>query len=243
MPEGHRRARPAVLAHDARAGNRCRRAPPRLGARQQHARPRQVPRRHLRRRTSSASTSRTASRSSTSSTTRSSRSAQLLPRRRRGGREAAAAVAAQGRQAPSRRERRAVAASMPSPAAMSARRQRRELAPVGAGRVARRQERQAHDDAVAAGGAPEALAASSCADELDRLADRARRLGEAQRHRLHRRGASAIAACSRLAWNGSRPCPVEVVPSGKIATVCPAASDSAIAWTTRRASRFRSRSR
>ena len=52
-----------------------------------------------------------------------------------------------------------------------------------------------------------------------------------------------IAACSRLAWNGSRPWPVEVVPSGKIATVCPAASASAIAWTTRRASRLRSRSR
>ena len=30
-----------------------------------------------------------------------------------------------------------------------------------------------------------------------------------------------IAACSRLAWKGSRPWPVEVVPSGKIATVCP----------------------
>ena len=34
--------------------------------------------------------------------------------------------------------------------------------------------------------------------------------------------AVAIAACSRLAWNGSSPCPVEVVPSGKIATTWPA---------------------
>ena len=34
-----------------------------------------------------------------------------------------------------------------------------------------------------------------------------------------------------------------VVPSGKIATVCPAESASAIAWTTRRATRLRSRSR
>ena len=52
-----------------------------------------------------------------------------------------------------------------------------------------------------------------------------------------------MAACSRLAWNGSRPWPVEVVPSGKIATRWPASSASVIARTTRSASRFFSRSR
>ena len=54
--------------------------------------------------------------------------------------------------------------------------------------------------------------------------------------------AVAMAACSRLAWKGSRSGPGPVVPSGNTATVSPARSASAMACTTRSASRLRSRS-
>ncbi len=70
MPEGHGRARPAVLARDARAGDRRGRAPPDLGARQQHARAGEVPRRHRRRRDRRPQHPERHSRSSTSSTIR-----------------------------------------------------------------------------------------------------------------------------------------------------------------------------
>ncbi len=52
-----------------------------------------------------------------------------------------------------------------------------------------------------------------------------------------------IAACSRLAWNGSRPWPVEVVPFRKYGHGLAARKAAAMTWMTRSASRLRSRSR
>ena len=143
---------------------------------------------------------------------------QLLPRRRRGGGEGAAAVvepgAGQGRglrRASPARRRRSLRRARRRCRRAAARRAR-------AGRRAprtRRQERQAHADALAARRLPEAAQQARRADELDRCADRVAR-ASAKRSATGCTGvAVAIAACSRLAWNGSRPCPVDRRSLGK----------------------------
>ena len=88
---------------------------------------------------------------------------------------------------------------------------------------ARRQERQrARCTPSPQAMCPQAVHQRGRADELDRRADRRSPSSEKRSATGCTGVAVAIAACSRLAWNGSRPCPSPVVPSGKIATTSPA---------------------